>query len=155
MALLKEKILIRFQLALILIFCCDLRQVRSASFLRKGFWMQIAFFRHKGIFSYVECAEKARSIEKGALFRVLLFVAVCAKSVKIQPQISSKIQTHLSSHIYQIGSTKGHIEDKSNNTNKGTNIIGTTVVPSICLPIYLLHSKSTKTPCTKGLIRLF
>ena len=75
--------------------------------------------------------------------------------VLVQPQISSLIQTHLSSHIEQIGSTKVHIEDKSINTNKGTNLIGSAVVPSISLPIYLLHSKSTKTPCTKGLIRLF
>ena len=75
--------------------------------------------------------------------------------VKIQVHLSSKIQIQISSHIYQIGSTKGHIEDKSINTNKGTNLIGTTVVPSISLPIYSLHSKSAKTPCTKGLIRLF
>ena len=64
------------------------------------------------------------------------------QNVKKQPQISSLIQIQISSHIEQIGSTKGHIEDKSININKGTNLIGTTVVPSISLPIY----KSIKTP---------
>ena len=60
----------------------------------------------------------------------------------IQVHLSSKIQTHLSLHIEQIDSTKVHIEDKSINTNKGTNHIGTTVAPSSCLPIY----KSIKKP---------